>query len=160
MPLAMRNLAIAQERDKNRFRHVRGGGYDKPKAKFAKGQYVLLKQAKSHTLQPSVTPHILKITELRKSGVVVLQGRDGHKVSRQISQLAHCSVPVADHKIYPEKYISTDKVHCQICSERGDDAFMLLCDACNRGFHTFCLDEPVDQVPTGDWYCPDHQVKT
>ena len=31
MPLAMRNLAIAQRRDKERFRHVRGGGYVKPK---------------------------------------------------------------------------------------------------------------------------------
>ena len=34
MPLAMRNLAIAQEGDKNRFRFNRGGTYDKPKAKL------------------------------------------------------------------------------------------------------------------------------
>ena len=32
MPLAMRNLAIAQQRDKERYRHVRGGHYDRPKA--------------------------------------------------------------------------------------------------------------------------------
>ena len=54
--------------------------------------------------------------ELKNSGVVVLQGRDGTIVSRQISQLAHCSVPVADHKIYPEKFVMTDAVHCQICA--------------------------------------------
>ena len=72
MPLAMRNLAIAQQRDKERFRHVRGGGYDKPKAKFKVNEYVLLKRSKDHTLEASVTPHILRIVELKKSGVVIL----------------------------------------------------------------------------------------
>ena len=30
MPLAMRNLAIAQQRDVERYRLVRGGGWDRP----------------------------------------------------------------------------------------------------------------------------------
>ena len=97
MPLAMRNLAIAQQRDKERLRHVRGGGYDKPKEKFKSNEYVLLNNSKKHTLKASVTPHILRIIELKKSGVVILQGRDGITISRQSSQLAHCSVPVSDH---------------------------------------------------------------
>ncbi|KAG1703943.1 hypothetical protein DVH05_006950 [Phytophthora capsici] len=44
---------------------------------------------------------------------------------------------------------------CQVCL-RGDcwDR-MLLCDGCNSGQHIFCLDEPLDVVPTGDWYCND-----
>ena len=37
MPLAMRNLAIAQQRDKERYRHVRGQGWDRPKASFTPG---------------------------------------------------------------------------------------------------------------------------
>ena len=37
MPLAMRNLAIAQQRDKERYRLVRGGSWDKPKATFEPG---------------------------------------------------------------------------------------------------------------------------
>ncbi|ETI35592.1 hypothetical protein F443_18100 [Phytophthora nicotianae P1569] len=42
---------------------------------------------------------------------------------------------------------------CQACL-RGDcwDR-MLLCDGCNSGQHIFCLDNPLDKVPTGDWYC-------
>ena len=36
-PLAMRNPAIAQQRDQERFRHIRGGGYDGPKATFSIG---------------------------------------------------------------------------------------------------------------------------
>ena len=34
MPLAMRNLAIAQQRDKERYKLVRGGGWDILKATF------------------------------------------------------------------------------------------------------------------------------
>ena len=37
MPLAMQNLAIAQQRDMERYRLVRGGGWDRPKASFAPG---------------------------------------------------------------------------------------------------------------------------
>lgn len=85
MPLATRNIAITQQRDKKRFRLVRGGGYDKPKAKFVLGEYVLLKQSKANTLQPPVTPQILRITELKESRVVVLQGRDGATLTRQVS---------------------------------------------------------------------------
>ena len=34
MPLAFRNLAIAQQQDIERYRLVRGGGWDRPKASF------------------------------------------------------------------------------------------------------------------------------
>ena len=46
MPLAMRNLAIAQHRDKARFRRVRGGtgGWDRPKTEVKEGDFVLLKR--------------------------------------------------------------------------------------------------------------------
>jgi hypothetical protein len=31
---------------------------------------------------------------------------------------------------------------------------MLLCDDCDAGWHTFCLDPPLAAVPDEDWYCP------
>ena len=34
MPLAMRNLTIIEQRDKERYKLVRGGGWDRPKATF------------------------------------------------------------------------------------------------------------------------------
>ena len=158
MPLAMRNLAIAQQRDKERYRHVRGEGYDRPKASFKEGEMVMLKQAKSHTLQPSVRPHILRILQIKDSGVVVLQGSDGATINHQVSQIAKCSLPISDTKVYPERYIRTDAVHCQICGSRRDPALMLLCDVCNKGFHTFCLEDPLEEVPRGTWKCDDHKV--
>jgi histone demethylase JARID1 len=30
---------------------------------------------------------------------------------------------------------------------------MILCDYCNGGYHTYCLDPPLTAVPTGDWFC-------
>ena len=31
---------------------------------------------------------------------------------------------------------------------------MLLCDSCNRGYHTYCLKPALRSIPAGDWFCP------
>ncbi|KAK6339375.1 hypothetical protein TWF718_008795 [Orbilia javanica] len=42
---------------------------------------------------------------------------------------------------------------CEKCG-RGDDATsLLLCDGCDHGYHTYCLDPPVKTIPERDWYC-------
>ncbi|KAK6347123.1 hypothetical protein TWF696_007202 [Orbilia brochopaga] len=42
---------------------------------------------------------------------------------------------------------------CEKCG-RGDDATsLLLCDGCDHGYHTYCLDPPVKAIPERDWYC-------
>ncbi len=30
---------------------------------------------------------------------------------------------------------------------------MLLCDKCNRGYHTSCLSPPMEAIPEGEWFC-------
>jgi len=30
---------------------------------------------------------------------------------------------------------------------------MLLCDKCNKGFHIYCLPNPLKTIPEGDWFC-------
>ena len=52
MPLVMRNLAIAQQRDKERYKLVRGGGWNRCKASFYFGDNVLLKP-----MQPKRVSH-------------------------------------------------------------------------------------------------------
>ena len=157
MPLAMRNLAIAQQRDKERYRHVRGGKYDRPKAKFVVGDFVMVKQKKDHTLQPSVRPHILRIVEMRESGVVILQGSDAATIGHKVPQIARCTVPISDTKLYPERYVRTLAVHCKICGSRNKEALMLLCDVCNMGYNTFSLPVPLDRVPDIRWRCEVHR---
>ena len=102
--------------------------------------------------------HILRIVELRSSGVAILQGNDGATVAHQVSKLAHCSVPVSDTRIYPETFIRTDQVLCQICGSKRGAPRMLLCDICNKGFHTFCIEVPLPGVPLGKWQCDKHKV--
>ena len=126
MPSAMRNMAIAQQRDEEHFRLVRGGGYDRPKATFAVGDFVLLKQKKRNSLDPLVRPHVLRVVELRKSGVAIFQGSDATTISHQVSKLAYCTVPVLDTNLYPETFFRTYKVHCQRCGIRKKAAIMLL----------------------------------
>ncbi|KAJ8016273.1 hypothetical protein DPEC_G00005490 [Dallia pectoralis] len=45
------------------------------------------------------------------------------------------------------------KVTCQVCRKGDNDAYLLLCDGCDRGCHMYCLRPKVTQVPEGDWFC-------
>ena len=42
---------------------------------------------------------------------------------------------------------------CLACGEDDDHANLLLCEACNAEYHTYCLEPPLRSVPNGDWYC-------
>ncbi|KAI9010124.1 chromatin remodelling complex Rsc7/Swp82 subunit-domain-containing protein [Hyaloraphidium curvatum] len=43
---------------------------------------------------------------------------------------------------------------CCVCKEAGDDENLLLCDACDRGYHLGCLVPKPDSLPEGSWLCP------
>ena len=50
----------------------------------------------------------------------------------------------------------SDDEKCALCGSAEDDPGrndILLCDACGGGFHTRCLQPPLDAVPPGDWFC-------
>lgn len=49
---------------------------------------------------------------------------------------------------------------CEICLRGEDGISMLLCDECNRGYHMYCLDPPLTNVPKSQWYCPPCLVGT
>ncbi len=38
---------------------------------------------------------------------------------------------------------------CVVCVAAGDDAKLLFCDICDRGFHTYCLPTPLNALPQG-----------
>ena len=42
---------------------------------------------------------------------------------------------------------------CQKCGKDDDHSHLLLCEACNDEYHTYCLDPPLTSVPEGDFYC-------
>lgn len=42
---------------------------------------------------------------------------------------------------------------CEVCASSGNEAVLLLCDACNTGCHTYCLQPALAEVPPGEWLC-------
>ncbi|KAI9146179.1 PLU-1-like protein-domain-containing protein [Paraphysoderma sedebokerense] len=59
----------------------------------------------------------------------------------------------------PKKPIPKDYVPvpgeelCEICGHDHTNERMIICQDCSRGFHTFCLDPPLNVVPRRDWFC-------
>ena len=48
---------------------------------------------------------------------------------------------------------SIDDKCCEVCGYDGDEAKMILCDDCERGYHIYCLNPKLKRVPKGDWFC-------
>eukprot|EP01105_Mastigella_eilhardi_P024512 TRINITY_DN6403_c0_g1_i1.p1 TRINITY_DN6403_c0_g1~~TRINITY_DN6403_c0_g1_i1.p1 ORF type:complete len:857 (-),score=199.21 TRINITY_DN6403_c0_g1_i1:38-2494(-) len=42
---------------------------------------------------------------------------------------------------------------CEVCKAGSDDAKMLLCDNCSKGYHIYCLNPPLTAIPEGTWLC-------
>ncbi|KAI8079726.1 chromatin remodelling complex Rsc7/Swp82 subunit-domain-containing protein [Halteromyces radiatus] len=43
---------------------------------------------------------------------------------------------------------------CCICNSAGDETKLMICDGCDRGWHTDCCTPPVKDIPEGSWLCP------
>ncbi|KAF9939418.1 PHD finger protein 10 [Mortierella alpina] len=42
---------------------------------------------------------------------------------------------------------------CVVCLEAGDEASLLICDDCDRGWHMSCCDPAIKKVPQDEWLC-------
>ena len=115
MPLAMRNLAIAQQRDRHQYVGVHDHGWDRPKATFHVGQFVWVKRQTKGTLDTATHPQILRITEVRPSGVIILQGRDGRRIAEQQKNVSPCSIPILDKNPNNRLFYSSDRTFCREC---------------------------------------------
>ena len=97
---------------------MRGGGWDRPKASFQPGDYVLLRQKKKDCLQPRARPPILRVVELRPSGVVVLEGSDAPRVQCQIKDISHSSLPILDPSLHPDMFYRGPNLHSETTRAR------------------------------------------
>ncbi|KYN26745.1 Bromodomain adjacent to zinc finger domain protein 2B [Trachymyrmex cornetzi] len=43
--------------------------------------------------------------------------------------------------------------NCQFCHSGDNEDKLLLCDGCDRGYHTYCFRPKMENIPDGDWYC-------
>ena len=68
------------------------------------------------------------------------------------TRLTDCSAAANTTTAVPQP-ADLETVGCELCGCGEDDESMLLCDACERGFHMGCLKPPLQQVPAGEWLC-------
>ena len=155
MPTIANNLAIAQHRDRLRYAQTRSGTYLPLVRKFTVGDFVYVRSPNlSSTLQIAAKQLIARVLEVRDSGVVILQGKCGNTLSAHVSSLAPCHLPHMDGSIDPELAIPPADHACESCGFADAEDLMLLCDWCNNGWHTYCLEPKLTAVPKGDWICP------
>eukprot|EP00775_Hariotina_reticulata_P006347 gene6347-biopygen8143 len=154
-PMALENLAIAQHRDQLRYLRVRDADY-KPKIRhFSVGDFVYVQQLqRKSTLMPRAQPLIYRVMEIRDSGVLILQGKCGRKISMHMSHCAPCHLPGIDGSVDPRLAENTDDVLCEVCGTDEQESKLLICDLCTLGYHTFCLTPALSAVPAGTWLCP------
>jgi hypothetical protein len=43
---------------------------------------------------------------------------------------------------------------CQICRKGCDEDKTILCDTCDKGYHSYCLTPKLKHVPEAEWHCP------
>lgn len=42
---------------------------------------------------------------------------------------------------------------CLVCQSKNDEDKIVYCNYCDRGYHTFCCDPPLKNIPEDNWYC-------
>jgi len=120
---------------------------------FDVGDFVYLQWQPNDTLDTSSGHTILRVKVIRPSGVLELQGVDGHIIRDHSKNCAPCHLSNLDPTIITSTWIPPLDYPCQVCQRTDNVDQMLLCDNCNGGYHFFCLKPELIQVPTGNWYC-------
>ena len=50
--------------------------------------------------------------------------------------------------------IDEPETQCEVCRRGDREHLLLLCDGCDLGYHTSCLQPALSEVPRGQWFCP------
>ncbi|XP_043645894.1 bromodomain adjacent to zinc finger domain protein 2B isoform X3 [Drosophila teissieri] len=80
----------------------------------------------------------------------LVQWRDAVSRSHTTAQLA-MALYVLESCVAWDKSIM--KANCQFCTSGENEDKLLLCDGCDKGYHTYCFKPKMDNIPDGDWYC-------
>ena len=63
-----------------------------------------MKQVQKDTLDVPARPHILRVVEMKPSGMALLKGSDATRVEEQVKNIAHSQLPILDHNTLPERF--------------------------------------------------------
>ena len=59
----------------------------------------------------------------------------------------------------PDPILSEDVDVCSVCERADREDVLLLCDGCEGAIHTFCHTPALEEIPSGDWYCPSCRIE-
>ena len=149
------NLQTAQHRDKTRYALIHSGKHVSQRPQLKIDDFVYIQGAHSQSTDPFVRDKIYQIVAIKDTGSVVLRGRDNRTTTRNIANLALCTLPNLDTSIVPPRDLA-----CEVCKKSTGEETMLLCDNCDKGFHMQCLTPPLQEVPIDDWFCTKCSKKT
>jgi hypothetical protein len=48
-------------------------------------------------------------------------------------------------------YVPVAMQNCQFCHSGDNEDKLLLCDGCDKGYHTYCFKPKMENIPDGDW---------
>jgi hypothetical protein len=155
VPTVANNLKIAQHRDQLRYAATRDGTYLPRLRKFSPGDYVYVRRSSSNcTLQIDARQAILRVVQMNEGGTVTLEGRCGTTITVNQAEVAPCHLPYIDGVVNPELATPPLQLGCEVCNFMDNDKYMLCCDSGGTGWHTYCLDPPMEDIPEGAWICP------
>ncbi|PNH10576.1 Retrovirus-related Pol polyprotein from transposon [Tetrabaena socialis] len=149
------NLLIAQHRDTLRYARMRGGASVPRLRRFEMGDYVYYRNTSARTsLDAQARPQVLRVVEVRPTGVLLLEGKCGSTMTAHVSHCAPCHLPIDSHAVDPRLARPSPNHPCEVCTFPDGEEWMLLCDACGKGWHTYCLTPALNVIPDGTWICP------
>jgi hypothetical protein len=152
------NLRLAHVRNAERFKKLRSGTYIPKVYMFRPGDFVFPMHEEDKipggALGIRAKPEILKVIEVRRTGVLIIENQAGERSELHKEQCAPCLLPNVEGTTHPGLKSPPAKLPCIKCGDHRKAAVMLLCDHCDAPWHTYCLDPPLTSVPEGNWLCP------
>ena len=149
------NLLIAQHRDTLRYAKLRSGAYTPQLRRYLPGDYVWVRKHHKTGLDIGAKQLILRVQEVRPSGVLILQGRCGTLRAVHASQCAPCHLPDIDPQVDWSLGKPPPQAVCENCGEDDSEerGHLIFCDNCNHGWHLGCHRPQLDRQPSGTWVC-------
>ena len=159
LPMAMRNLAVAQAKDMPRYASTRGGFYTPKPKQYRVGDFVYVKRRATDTMDCSASQVILQVKQIKLDYTLVLRGKDGRVMTDHARNMESCYLPNVCDEYDPAKVRPGADHRCEVCRRVDSPDTMLLCDRCILGYHMECLTPPMLEVAIGEWYCPSHPYR-
>ncbi|GFU48139.1 bromodomain adjacent to zinc finger domain protein 2B [Nephila pilipes] len=95
-------------------------------------------------------PPVTDASEEENIPVGLVKWRNAVENCRTAAQLAMCLNFLESCTAWDKSIM---RASCQFCHSGDNEEKLLLCDGCDKGYHTYCFKPVMETIPEGDWYC-------